>query len=107
VILASVHKCLRIGDLCKELAVGTQRAGWYSRNLRNSMEANVLYRQFLENLASSCSEKTAWNDPEEGQGHWNTSKAKNLSQIGQGRSCFAMLFRLRCVALRNSRRVHS
>jgi len=26
--LASVHKCLRICDLCEELAFGAQRAGW-------------------------------------------------------------------------------
>ena len=89
-ILASVHKCLRIGDLCKELAVGTQRAGRYSRNSHNSLEINVLYRQFLENLASSCSEKRAWKTPREGQGRWNTSKTKNLSHTGQGRSCFAI-----------------
>ncbi len=56
-ILASVYKCLRIGDLCKELAVGTQRAGRYSRDSHNSLETNVLYRQFLENSGSSALKK--------------------------------------------------
>jgi hypothetical protein len=60
--------------LCKELAVGAQRAGGDTRNFHNLWELNVLYRQFLENLAGFCSEKRAWNDHEEGQGRWNTSK---------------------------------
>jgi hypothetical protein len=40
--LASVHKCLRIRDLCKELAFGSQRASC------NSFAFSVLCRKFLE-----------------------------------------------------------
>src|SRR5271165_5217540 len=60
--LASVHKYLRIRDLCKELAFGSQHAGGECRSSYNSFEFNVLCRQFLESSspasglsASSCS----------------------------------------------------
>ena len=50
--LASVHKCLRICDLCKELAFGSQRARGECRSSYNSFEFNVLCRQFLESAFS-------------------------------------------------------
>jgi len=46
--LASVHKGLRLGDLCKELAFGTQCAGGQGRSLYNSCTFSVLRHQFLE-----------------------------------------------------------
>src|ERR1700680_1597578 len=46
--LASVHKCLRIRDLCKELAFGTQCASGESHNSYTSFEFSVLCRKFLE-----------------------------------------------------------
>src|SRR5271166_7009212 len=46
--LASVHKYLRIRDLCKEMAFGSQHAGGECRSSYNSFEFNVLCRQFLE-----------------------------------------------------------
>src|SRR5271166_5680212 len=48
--LASVHKYLRIRDLCKELAFGSQHAGGECRSSYNSFEFNVLCRQFLESV---------------------------------------------------------
>src|SRR5271166_1060916 len=48
--LASVHKYLRICDLCKELAFGSQHAGGECRSSYNSFEFNVLCRQFLESV---------------------------------------------------------
>ena len=47
-VLVSVHKCLRICDLCKELAFGHQCVNGLSRDSYNSLEFNVLWRQFLE-----------------------------------------------------------
>ena len=44
----SVHKYLRIRDLCKEMAFGSQHAGGECRSSYNSFEFNVLCRQFLE-----------------------------------------------------------
>jgi len=49
--LASVHKYLRIRDLCKEMAFGSQHAGGECRSSYNSFEFNVLCRQFLESPA--------------------------------------------------------
>src|SRR5208337_4387382 len=46
--LASVHKDLRLCDLCKELAFGHQCVNGSSRDSYNSLEFNVLWRQFLE-----------------------------------------------------------
>src|SRR5271166_4803092 len=48
--LASVHKYLRIRDLCKEMAFGSQHAGGECRSSYNSFEFNVLSRQFLESV---------------------------------------------------------
>src|SRR5271165_2448818 len=56
--LASVHKDLRLCDLCKELAFGHQCVNGSSRDSYNSLEFNVLWRQFLESSsmmpATSC-----------------------------------------------------
>src|SRR5271166_2078974 len=46
--LASVHKDLRLCDLCKELAFGHQCVNGSSRDSYNSLEFNVLCHQFLE-----------------------------------------------------------
>ena len=51
--LASVHKYLRVRDLCKELAFGSQRAGGECRSSYNSFEFNVLCHQFLERSVPS------------------------------------------------------
>ena len=48
----SVHKCLQIRDLCKELAFGNQCANAYSGDLYNCLEVNVLCHQFLEREAT-------------------------------------------------------
>src|SRR5271166_3426340 len=48
--LASVHKDLRLCDLCKELAFGHQCVNGSSRDSYNSLEFNVLWRQFLERV---------------------------------------------------------
>ena len=53
--LASVHKCLRIRDLCKELAFGVPRAGGECRFSYNSFDFSVLCRQFLERCCSNGS----------------------------------------------------
>jgi hypothetical protein len=64
--VASVHKCLRIGDLCKELAFGAHRANRLIRNSHNRFEFNGLCRQFLESrgretrLAPSCPSQGSW-----------------------------------------------
>ena len=47
-LLASVHKSLRLCDLCKELAFGAQLASAKSCFSYNSFAVSVLYRQFLE-----------------------------------------------------------
>ena len=49
-VLASVHKCLRICDLCKELAFGNQCANGLSGDSYNCLEFNMLCRQFLERI---------------------------------------------------------
>ena len=46
--LASVHKDLRLCDLCKELAFGTQRADRKNGSSYNSFAFSMLCRQFLE-----------------------------------------------------------
>src|SRR5271166_2960951 len=56
--LASVHKYLRIRDLCKEMAFGSQHAGGECRSSYNSFEFNVLCRQFLESLPEHLSLET-------------------------------------------------
>jgi MFS family permease len=50
VILASVHKDLRLCDLCKEPAFGTQRADLKDRSSYNSFAFSMLCRQFLESV---------------------------------------------------------
>jgi hypothetical protein len=55
--LASVHKCLRIRDLCKELAFGNQCGNAYSGDLYNYLDVNVLCRQFLERAVLARSER--------------------------------------------------
>src|SRR5271165_2195284 len=45
---ASVHKDLRLCDLCKELAFGTQRADRKNGSSYNSFAFSMLCRQFLE-----------------------------------------------------------
>src|SRR5271165_1534823 len=60
--LASVHKYLRIRDLCKELAFGSQHAGGECRSSYNSFEFNVLCRQFLESCAFNLNSRL-WVDP--------------------------------------------
>src|SRR5208283_3997371 len=46
--LASVHKDLRLCDLCKELAFRTQRADRKNGSSYNSFAFSMLCRQFLE-----------------------------------------------------------
>src|SRR5271165_2759955 len=60
--LASVHKDLRLFDLCQELAFRTQRADRKNGSSYNSFAFSMLCRQFLESSspasglsASSCS----------------------------------------------------
>jgi hypothetical protein len=48
VFLASVHKSLRLCDLCKELAFGAAAQKGKSRFSYNSFALSMLCRQFLE-----------------------------------------------------------
>src|SRR5271165_5811582 len=64
---ASVHKDLRICDLCKELAFGHQCVNGSSRDSYNSLEFNGLWRQFLESvhkclrICDLCKELAFWS----------------------------------------------
>src|SRR5208337_1898414 len=60
--LASAHKCLRICDLCQELAFGTQRGLSQSCNSYNSFVFIVLWRQFLERCCCEMSASASRRD---------------------------------------------
>src|SRR5271167_1172519 len=56
-LFASVHKYLRISDLCKELAFGTQRADRKNGSSYNSFAFSMLCRQFLESGSDRAAER--------------------------------------------------
>ena len=69
--LASVHKDLRLCDLCQELAFGTQRADRKNGSSYNSFAFSMLCRQFLERC---CCEMSA-----------SASRRDNTDRNGQSR----------------------
>src|SRR5271165_7400737 len=64
--LASVHKDLRLCDLCKELAFRTQRADRKNGSSYNSFAFSTLCRQFLERACCEMSRRdgaiVAWHE---------------------------------------------
>src|SRR5271166_7056669 len=76
--LASVHKDLRLCDLCKELAFGHQCVNGSSRDSYNSLEFNVLWRQFLERACFEMSRRDgailAWHEVPLDFGHFEKGR---------------------------------
>src|SRR5208282_6614576 len=60
--LASVHKDLRLCDLCKELGFRTQRADRKNSSSYNSFAFSMLCRQFLERCCCEMSASASRRD---------------------------------------------